>query len=45
MMYEKMFRWYMKGMITEQDWKMYRDERFWDVLWSARDVMIRLKYR
>lgn len=44
-MYEKMFRWYMKGMITEQDWKMYRDERFWDVLWTARDVMIRLKYR
>ena len=44
-MYEKMFRWYMKGMITEQDWKIYLDERFWNVLWSARDVMIRLKYR
>jgi len=44
-MYAKMFKWYMKGMITQQDWKMYLDQRFWDVLCEGRDVMIRLKYR
>lgn len=44
-MYAKMFCWYMKGMVTESDWKMYCNERLWETLWAGRDVMIRLKYR